>query len=108
MSNSIAPLPFYFRSLPNSEKILITNALKSFSYIDSYDQLRKIIHGNTDELPPQLLNELIAKSFVADETEKSSRCGALSSSIAGNIASAITSPSLFLIVPTLRDVRRDN
>ena len=102
MSNSLEALPFYFRSVHEAKKIILTNQAGSFLFLDDHKDLENVIHAKLDDLNPELTDELVAKSFLTPKSEKNIRCRSITSRMASSIAKAINPPSLFMIIPTLR------
>jgi hypothetical protein len=63
MSIRLELLPFNFRQIPTLNKWLLTGLSGAFTIIDSINQLEAIIEGEYERLPPEVLNDLTAKSF---------------------------------------------
>lgn len=102
MENNINPLPFFFREIGSSKQVLLTNQAGSFSFLDNRQQLEECIAGNTSTLSENKIEELIAKSFIAEPSDFSSRINLIASKCASSIHNNLVPPSLFLIIPTLR------
>lgn len=94
-------LPFNFSQL-SSGKFFISNFSGAFSFIENNKQLENIVSLDLNSLEGSFVSQLIAKNFMCDDSEVELRASILSSSLATQINQAISSPSLFMIVPTLR------
>lgn len=91
-------LPFNFESLSNG-KFLISNMMGFFEVLDDRDQLEALVCKK----PTSSDRQLKAKKFLFDQDEDISPFIQLyASSYAWKLGLGITSPYLFIIVPTLR------
>jgi His-Xaa-Ser system radical SAM maturase HxsB len=98
----VTPLPFYFRELPSTGQVLISNLLGAHAVLSSRSELEAVAIGDISRLPTLLAAELVAKSFVSNPTELMARASLLASGLTTSIARATTGPNLFMVVPTLR------
>lgn len=94
-------LPFNFAQLSN-DKFFISNFSGAFTYLENRCDLENIISLDLKSLDSSLVNQLVAKNFISDDSEVDLRASLLSSALATHINQAISSPSLFMVVPTLR------
>ena len=69
MSNDFALLPFFFRETEKGIGALLTNQLGAFCQLDSRDQLEALVESDFSRLPPQLIDDLLAKSFICERKE---------------------------------------
>ncbi len=96
-------LPINFRRLSHStQDTLITNLTGQFAYIKENEEFNNLMRENFTALSYNTINELIAKGFIATEEEKQIRLNLTASKLAHKVKENLCSPSLFLIVPTLR------
>lgn len=98
----LAPLPFFFRKIEDLNKYVLTNLAGSHAFVDSYDEVREIILGTCERIEPILKEELRAKSFIVSKAERPVRSSLIGSKFASLLNSNLVTPSLFLVVPTLR------
>lgn len=94
-------LPFNFIALSNGNW-LISNSTGAFSYLAKREMLENIINLDMDKIEAPMMEHLIANNFVSPNDEVNLRASILSSGLATQLAGSINSPSLFMIVPTLR------
>lgn len=102
MESTHKTLPFYFREIKSINKVLLSNQAGSFSYLDNYNQLEEIVESNYSNINSSKLDELTAKSFVGEVDDYDIRVNLIASKYASSLQRGIESPSLFLVVPTLR------
>jgi len=102
VQNDLQLMPLYFRQLESIDKLLVTNSSGAFAFLDSHDQLEQMIDREWSQIPKEKIDELAAKNFVADGVDRAVRANLLATGIATANARAISGPSLFMIVPTLR------
>lgn len=102
MEKKIKPLPFFFREIGSSKKVLLTNQAGSFSFLNSRQQLENIVAGKPETFSEDKREELIAKGFFAGTSDYSTRINLIASKFASSIHNNLVPPSLFLIIPTLR------
>lgn len=99
---SIQPLPFFFRELPNSGQVLISNFVGAHLLLRSRAELESVVAGDVSALPRRVVDDLLSRSFMAESGEWNARASLLASGLATSIARATVAPGLFMIVPTLR------
>lgn len=102
MHEVAAPLPFFFRELVGSGRVLLSNQLGAYAVLENRSQLEALIYGSIERLPSELVEELYAKCFLTEPRERRLRASLLASGLASTIAQALTPPGLFTVVPTLR------
>jgi His-Xaa-Ser system radical SAM maturase HxsB len=102
MSAKLELLPFNFRQIPGLDKWLLAGPSGTFAVLDSKDQLEAIIEGSFEAIPPEQLNDLIAKNFLSIAPEKEVRARLIASQMATQLSKAVSKPSLFMIIPSLR------
>lgn len=102
VDSSLSPLPFFFRKIDELNQYILTNQSGAYVFIDNKDELENIILGGANELSYERKEELIAKSFIANDSEYSIRASLVASKFASLLKGNIVAPSLFLVVPTLR------
>ncbi|RYY02290.1 MAG: His-Xaa-Ser system radical SAM maturase HxsB [Gammaproteobacteria bacterium] len=102
MSAKLELLPFNFRQIPKLNKWLLSGPSGAFALLDSKEQLKAIADGNLDVLSSDHVNELIAKSFLSETSEREVRARLIASQMATQLAKAVSKPSLFMIIPSLR------
>lgn len=95
-------LPFNFRQIAQLDKWILSGPSGAFAILDSRDELEAIVDREFDALPAYQLDNLIAKSFVSVGSERELRARLIASQMATQLSKAISSPSLFMVVPSLR------
>jgi len=99
---AVERLPFAFRRLGDSPKYVATNQGAAFALLEDREQLCTLIDGDLSDLPEDKRDELLAKNFLAEASDRDARVGLLASRQATLIRQNLVAPSLFLIIPTLR------
>ena len=102
MVEQATSLPFFFRELSWSGRFLVSNALGNYTILRAREQLEAIVAGEFHRLPAALVEELFAKSFIAEPGEEALRASLLASGLTTSMARALSRPGLFIVVPTLR------
>jgi len=102
MVDAAAALPFLFRELLPSRRVLLTNMLGSYTLLQSREQLNDLASGNLSGLPAELIEDLFAKSFLCEAGELDLRASLLASGLTTSMSRALARPGLFMVVPTLR------
>lgn len=102
MNSDLNLMPLNFREFGSTNKLLITNSSGAFAFLESREQLEQMLQRNWAEIPAKKIDELAAKNFVSENGDQLVRANLLASGLATNIASSLSGPSLFMVVPTLR------
>jgi len=98
---SLVSLPFYFRQYAGSENYLITNMGGAHQLVDR-SSLQQLADGSYSQLTAPLREKLLATNFLSETRELQTRVNILASRYATKLLQRLTTPSLFMIVPTLR------
>lgn len=102
MYSEIKALPFFFRELEGSKKVILSNLAGAFTFLDDRADINNIIYNKFDKIPDDKIEELLSKNFLSEENEFDTRINLIASKYTSILKNNITSPSLFMIVPTLR------
>lgn len=102
MSAKLELLPFKFRQIPGIDKWLLSGPSGAFSFVDSREDLEALIGESFEELPLGQLDTLIANGFVSSFCEREVKVRLIASQMATRLAKAVSKPSLFMIIPSLR------
>ena len=95
-------LPFNFRHIPVLNKWVLTNPAGSYIYLSDRTHLEALVDGKVDALESDVIENLVSLNFISPAAEKELRSRILASRVATQLAKAISPPSLFMVVPTLR------
>ena len=102
MSAKLELLPFNFRQIPLLNKWLLSGPSGAFAILDSRAQLEGMANGNLDTFSSNQVNELIAKSLLSESSDREVRARLIASQMATRLAKAVSKPSLFMVIPSLR------
>lgn len=92
--------PFFYRKLPDSSGIFISNLLGEWSILDTSEDILRLVAGVSLN---QKDNELALKGFThSTSIEKAQFLKAAELSLANKFSKNTQSPSLVMVVPTLR------
>ena len=92
--------PFFFRKLPSTESVFISNLLGEWSVLDSYEDLLKLTAGVFDT---SVNEELALKGFISNTpADKLHFNRAAELGLANKFSKNTNAPSLIMVVPTLR------
>lgn len=84
------------------DSLLITNVCGAHATLESSTQLEHMIEGRWNLVPTNKIDELFAKNFISEGSDRLSRANLLATGLATAISAATAGPSLFMVVPTLR------
>lgn len=102
MSANYKVLPLFFRELMLGDEYLISNIAGAYAFLRDRKTLEALVDNDVDKLTRTKLDELVAKNFISPSDELDTRSQILASHLATKTSRAITAPSLFIIIPTLR------
>lgn len=98
--SELSPNPFFFRRLPDSSKVFISNLLGEWNLIAGEQGLESLVEGIPDS---RNIDQLIAQGFIntsIDEAENFER--AAEHVLTKKFHTRLGKPSLIMVVPTLR------